>query len=755
MWQTYLRPIVFSRLLLFFLTFPLLVIGSVLATTTFKNEISSWLPTGSVERESYEEHKRAFGAHEVIFITWPSCTIDNPVLADIETKLLKAESEKHFAFVTSGRSIDRQLSDSLKLSANGRQKRLSGYWVNEENDLTFMVAKLSETGISNREGSISHIYEVLEQSGINLHEIRLAGPSLNLAKIDYEGFWSPLRSIPFILVAVFLISWILLRQLHITIFVNLLSSYTATFSLALVYCSGVPLNSIVWPLPTLVTLLTTSAALHFLSYYRDALSTSGNELDAPKIAFRNAFKATVLCATTTSVGLFSLMTSGIGPVFQFGMFGGVSVLFSCFAVLFWLPAWLRISPYRTGVNIDQLQLGGKSVRWTTWTRNCDRWRKPILISLIAGMLLFATQLPNLRTGTSNEVLFPQHSQLIQDQNWIETNLAEINSTEVRIEFGNAEQSNDRNRLRWLLNLQIKLKDWNEFTGASSAGTYSPKPNKNRGLAGRIKNKAVEIELQELKSEFILAGLTSPKTPAGSESWLISLRGPSLGYEDTQQLMAKIHDFLQQEFAKVQERYFANEQLSVSTTGFSIINNHLEKRFLQDLAVTYSTAFVLMSLLFTAIFRSWKLLLVSIVPNLFPAVMVLGAVALLQVSLDVCSLMTASVALGIAVDDTLHFLIWWRSKSAKGFSANEAIGDALNYCGLAMLQTTVVFGVGLSLYAFCGFLPTMRFGLLLSGMMLFAIVGDLVLIPALLSTRLGCISSRNSLNAKNNQKPHFD
>ena len=100
------------------------------------------------------------------------------------------------------------------------------------------------------------------------------------------------------------------------------------------------------------------------------------------------------------------------------------------------------------------------------------------------------------------------------------------------------------------------------------------------------------------------------------------------------------------------------------------------------------------------------------------------------------MITARVALGIAVDDTLHFLLWWRSKSAAGLSSSEAISDALRYCGLAMLQTTIVFGVGLSLYVFGGFLPTIRFGLLLSGMLLFAIVGDLVLIPALLATRLG-------------------
>ena len=430
------------------------------------------------------------------------------------------------------------------------------------------------------------------------------------------------------------------------------------------------------------------------------------------------------------------MASGISPVIQFGMFGGLSILFSCFAVLFWLPEWLRIFPYHQNIERCLTNSETPPVRWTRWSSTCSGFRKPILISSLVVLLLGATQLHRLRTGASSTALFPQESKVIQDQNWIAANICETNSTEVRLEFGNADELNDAVRRRWLLYLQTKLKEWNEFTGANSAGVYSPPRGKKRRVLDKMKNKAIEIKIQQRKKEFVSAGLLSPKTPAGHESWLLSLKGPSLVEEETQRLISKLHGFIQKEFASVREHHFANEHLRLSTSGFSIVNNSLEKRFLSDLAMTYMTAFVLMSVLFSAIFRSWKLLLVSIVPNLFPAVMVLGVVAALQITLDVGSLMTASVALGIAVDDTLHFLLWWRAKFSKGLSSFDAVGDALSYCGLAMLQTTLVFGVGLSLYAFCGFLPTVRFGLLLSSMMFFAIVGDLVLIPALLSTRLG-------------------
>jgi predicted RND superfamily exporter protein len=736
MWSKYLHQIVFSRLLFFFLSFPLLVAGSVLCATTFKNDLSAWLPPDSAARKSFAEYTGAFGSNEVVLITWPTCTVDNSILPDIESTLQAAESGKYFNYVTSGYSIDRQLGDPLKLSDKARLNRLSGYWINPQTGLTFIVAKLSEFGIGNRDEAFSTIYQTLESEGIAREEIRLAGPSVDLRGLGDEGFWSPFRVVPYTGGIVFLISWSFLRDLRIAFFVNLLSIYAGAFSLALIYLAGVPLNLIVWTLPTLVALLTTSTSLHFLSYYRDSLLFLKNELEAPKLAFSNALNATTLCAITTAVGLFSLTTSGVSPVFQFGIFGGISVLFSCFAVLFWLPEWLRIFPYRRCLDVGEKDREASSDRWMEWALTCSRFRKPILICFVIVLLLLAIQLPSLKTGVSNKDLFLESSLLIQDQKWMQANLCEINSTEVRLEFSNSDESNDGYRMRWLLYLQTRLKGWDEFTGANSAGTYSPKPTKRRRLIDRFKDQAIEIKLLEQKNEFVLAGLISPRTTAGSESWLLSLRGPSLDHAETQALVSKLHDFLTSEFARVQEKHFANEELNLSSSGFSIVNNELEQRFLQDLILTYATAFSLMSLLFALIFRSWKLLAISMLPNLFPAVAVLGGLAALGVSLDVGSLMTASVALGIAVDDTLHFLLWWRSKSATGLSSKEAICDALRYCGVAMLQTTVVFGIGLSLYAFSGFLPTIRFGLLLSGMLLFAIVGDLVLIPALLSTRLG-------------------
>ena len=138
-------------------------------------------------------------------------------------------------------------------------------------------------------------------------------------------------------------------------------------------------------------------------------------------------------------------------------------------------------------------------------------------------------------------------------------------------------------------------------------------------------------------------------------------------------------------------------------------------------------------------RSFRASLIALLPNLFPALVVLGSAGFLGYSLDVASLTTASVALGIAVDDTMHFLLWYKknrkqsSENSEDAPVDNAVYSALRYCGTAMVQTSMILGLSIVLYAFCGFLPTVRFGILLSAMMFAALIGDLLLLPALMAT----------------------
>ena len=106
-------------------------------------------------------------------------------------------------------------------------------------------------------------------------------------------------------------------------------------------------------------------------------------------------------------------------------------------------------------------------------------------------------------------------------------------------------------------------------------------------------------------------------------------------------------------------------------------------------------------------------------------------------------MTASVALGIAVDDTLHFLTWFRRGLLRGDTRAEAIIEAYQRCAPAMTQTTLIAAPSMLVFFFSSFQPVSQFGLLMFILLAAALVGDLVMLPALLATRFGACFYRRS------------
>ncbi len=132
--------------------------------------------------------------------------------------------------------------------------------------------------------------------------------------------------------------------------------------------------------------------------------------------------------------------------------------------------------------------------------------------------------------------------------------------------------------------------------------------------------------------------------------------------------------------------------------------------------------------------------ISMIPNVFPVVAIFGIMGHMGTLVDIGSMMTASVAMGVAVDDTIHFLTWFRDGLRRGLDRREAIFVAYKHVAPAMTQTTIIGGLGLSVFALSTFTPTQRFGTLMLSLLAAALVGDLIFLPALLASPLGRIFS---------------
>ena len=145
-------------------------------------------------------------------------------------------------------------------------------------------------------------------------------------------------------------------------------------------------------------------------------------------------------------------------------------------------------------------------------------------------------------------------------------------------------------------------------------------------------------------------------------------------------------------------------------------------------------------------------LASMLPNIFPVVIVFGAMGHLNILVDIGTMMCASVALGIAVDDTIHFLSWYLRNVKQGVNRQDAILDTYRHVATAMVQTTLIGGLGLSVFAVSTFAPTQRFGIMMVAVLGAALFGDLVVLPALLASRAGRYFCPTSLRLPRRRTP---
>jgi uncharacterized protein len=137
-------------------------------------------------------------------------------------------------------------------------------------------------------------------------------------------------------------------------------------------------------------------------------------------------------------------------------------------------------------------------------------------------------------------------------------------------------------------------------------------------------------------------------------------------------------------------------------------------------------------------RSFSAGTVAMLPNVLPIVMVFGGMGWLGVDVDVGSMMTASIALGVAVDDTIHYLNWFREELDRVGDRKKAILAAYRHCATPTLQAAVISGLGLSIFALSTFTPTQRFGVLMLVILWLGAVAELIYFPALLAGPLGMV-----------------
>lgn len=757
---------------------PFVWAGTRRAIMSNQNDIKDWLPKDYPATKVHRWFNAHFPLEQFVLICWTDehdgktgCTLDDPRVELLAQKLDPPEGGvdregKPWLFksvLTGPRLVEELETRYSSLSHDQILNRLEGSLIGTDHRHTAVLVVLSEAAKGNRQlhAALAKIKELAAESNIAPENLRLGGPPVDNVAIDVEGERTLYRLAGISAFVGLGLSYTCFRSIRLTLMVFWTAIIAAGVGLSFVYYlsffySWSTVDAIMLSMPSLVYVLAMSGAIHIINYYHDAICEIGLPT-APEQAIRHAAIPCSLAALTTAVGLGSLWISDLLPIAKFGLFSALGVLATLVLLFLMLPALLHFFPSRAYAD----RFGGKGITEETDTRIIRFWRRAggwvirnnLLVSAtcILLMVAFAFGVHQIRTSVKLVRMFSPEAEVITYYTWIEENFGPLVPMEVVLRVDNEKcKLTMVQRMRLARTIERVLETMRDPTrpedtfAALSAASLAP-PLGTQKLDYDTRDAILNKRLEEHRAEFKDYLQVDEKN--NEELWRISARVWALTDMD----YAKFVDELEKRVEPILDQYrneFGVEGISATYTGLVPLIYQIQHELMNGLFRSLAMAFVLIAVVMMIVLRSPSAGLLSMLPNLFPVMMIFGFMGWLGILVDVGSMMTASVALGVAVDDTIHFLTWFRDGLDRGKSRKEAAMWAYERCATAMTQTTLIAGLGLAAFAFSTFTPTQRFGVLMLTLLGAALVGDLVFLPALLTGPFGRFFDRHGVkNAK--------
>ena len=633
-----------------------------------------------------------------------------------------------------------------------------------------VIATLSSAGIADKGSALAAIRQAAEKSFIPRNSVWMGGSAASAAELnagvirsawDGDKPWSQwyqksvmalsgLVGIVFALVS--------LRSVRLGGLVIFVSYYAAILGLSLVPLTGGTMDMVLVVLPTLLMVLALSGAIHVANYWKHAVWE--DPTCAVDRATNMARTPCLMAAFTTAIGLISLATSELKPVKMFGVYAAIGAMISVFMVLYGLPALLQMTPMRR-VRPDEVN----PRRWLGFGAFvCGRSRK-IMWLTVAASLVCAFGLRWFQTETKVIKYFQPRSRLVQDYQHIEDSLTGVTPIEIVVSFNREAQAEYRflERMEIVRNVEEKLRQHPDIYGtlslaafqverlppADDASTrerifYNRRSNETekRVKDGEVSGAAGFVRMVDAES---LPGSEKPWAENQAELWRINAQASLMADTNYESLTAELDNSVREV-----ARYYPG--MTHVITGRVPLFLRTQQAVLESLIASFGLAFVLIAAVMMLVLRDPIAGALSMVPNLLPVVSVFGLVSWFGTRIDVGTMVTASVALGIAVDGTLHLLTWFRDGLKRGYSRERSVMLALSHCGPAMWQTSAAVGIGLLMLLPAELLLISRFGWLMAALIGAALLGDLLLLPAFLVGPLGALIESRVVKQKHVRTP---
>ncbi len=532
--------------------------------------------------------------------------------------------------------------------------------------------------------------------------------------------------IPVMFAAILLMLAWLLRSLLASLATLVIIVVTVVSTLGLAGWAGLFLSTATVNVPTILMTLAVADSVHLIAAMQFALRRGDSRLQAIQYSLKRNSMPVFITSATTAIGFLTLNFSEVPILRDLGNMTAVGVMLACLFSLVLLPALLLFMPISAGQG--KHSAAGSSDKSMLWLANkVIRWQQP----LFWGMTLLILGCSSLisRNIINDEAVkyFAADTEFRQANDFLEQNLTGATTVDFVIGGNEAGAVNEPEFLEAVADFASWLQRQPEVQHVNSITDTIRRLNKNMNLDDPAFYWLPDNRQQS--AQYLL--MYEMSLPFG-----LDLNNQLNLDKSATRVAVSLHNLGSKQLTAFETRalaYLAENAGAYSATAAStaLMFAHIGEKNMASMLQTLPLALLLISLLLVFSLRSWRLGLISLIPNITPALVAFGLWGVLSGEINLALSVVAGMSLGIIVDDTVHFLSKYRAARLEGQATEQAIRYAFTTVGRALWITTVVLITGFGVLMLSGFRLNSDMGMLTALVILVALIIDFLFLPACL------------------------
>ena len=552
-------------------------------------------------------------------------------------------------------------------------------------------------------------------------------------------------------IEIFILAAILITSL---IFYLFFRSYRATFISMFVVVIGVmwtfgilglleyEITVLTALIPPLIIVIGIPNCIFLINKYQHEVNKHGNKAKSLQRVITKVGNATLMTNTTTASGFATFVITQSKLLTEFGTVASLSIMAIFVLCLLIIPIIYSFMPMPKEKHLEHLN--------RQWINRLGDWiektvkHKSITIYSFSLILLITSIIGIYQIETTGSLLedMPKSAEFFKDIEFYEKEFNGVMPLEILVNTKRKKGVLKRSTLKRMNELELLIEDIPELSKPISIvglvkyakqAYYNGNPKyyqlptaqENTFILSYAKNTTNDVSLLKnyVDSTGQYARITTFMKNAEIEK------------------MERIEEQLKEKIAKI----FPEDQYEVTLTGKAYLFQKGTRFLIRNLILSLALAIVLISLFMAYMFRSFRMIIISLIPNLLPLLITAGMMGYLGVPIKPSTILVFSIAFGISVDDTIHFLAKYRQELiANHWRIKKSIFAALRETGISMFYTSIVLFFGFSVFITSNFGGTVALGALISGTLLLAMMANLLLLPVLLLSLERSIANKKVL-----------